>query len=261
MRKNTQKSEGKSTKKQWPSHLEHINRMAAGIDIGSASHYVAIPQGCDEECVREFKSFTPDLLALAEWLKKCRIETVAMESTGVYWIPLYELLESKGFEVKLVDARHVKNVSGRKTDVLDCQWIQQLHTYGLLNGAFRPAEKICELRAYVRQRAMLIEQASHHIQHMQKAMSQMNLQLHNVLSDITGETGMKIIRAIVNGERDPNVLASYRNERCKNSIEVIEKSLMGYYRAEHIFALTQALELYDIYKEKIVVCDIVGNLA
>ncbi len=256
MRKNTQKSEGKSTKKQWPSHLEHINRMAAGIDIGSASHYVAIPQGCDEECVREFKSFTPDLLALAEWLKKCRIETVAMESTGVYWIPLYELLESKGFEVKLVDARHVKNVSGRKTDVLDCQWIQQLHTYGLLNGAFRPAEKICELRAYVRQRAMLIEQASHHIQHMQKAMSQMNLQLHNVLSDITGETGMKIIRAIVNGERDPNVLASYRNERCKNSIEVIEKSLMGYYRAEHIFALTQALELYDIYKEKIVVCDI-----
>lgn len=238
-----------------PPHLEHINKMAAGIDIGSSSHFVAVPEGCDETCVREFKSFTTDLIELADWLEQCGIETVAMESTGVYWIPLYELLESRGFDVKLVDARHVKNVSGRKTDVLDCQWLQQLHTYGLLSGAFRPNEQVCVLRSYMRQRSMLIQQASSHIQHMQKALSQMNVQLHNVLSDITGETGMKIIRAIVEGERDPRLLASYRDKRCKNTLETIEKSLTGNYRDEHIFALTQALELYDTYNDKINKCD------
>src|SRR3989338_4371196 len=152
-------------------YLEHLNRRAAGIDIGSKSHFVAVPEGCDEVSVREFDSFTSDLYALADWLKKCGIETVAMEYTGVYWIPLYDLLESLGFEVKLVDARHVKNVSGRKTDVLDCQWIQQLHTYGLLNGAFRPNPQIRALRAYSRQRGMLIQAAAEHIQHMQKALS------------------------------------------------------------------------------------------
>lgn len=261
MRKDTQKTQPKSKKKnlrkgaEWPKHLEHINKMAAGIDIGSKSHFVAIPEGCDDICVREFKSFTADLHELANWLEKCGIETVAMESTGVYWIPLYELLESRGFEVKLVDARHVKNVSGRKTDVLDCQWLQQLHTYGLLNGAFRPAEEVCALRAYLRQRSMLIQQAGCHIQHMQKALALMNLQLHNVLSDITGETGMKIIRAIVGGERDPKLLANHRNRGCKNTVEVIEKSLTGHYRDEHIFSLTQALELYDTYQSKIVACD------
>jgi transposase len=195
------------------------------------------------------------LYELAGWLGKCGIKTVAMESTGVYWIPVYELLESYGFEVKLVDARHVKNVSGRKTDVLDCQWLQQLHTYGLLNGAFRPSEQVCILRSYLRQRAMLIKQASSHIQHMQKALSLMNLQLHNVLSDITGNTGMKIVRAIISGERDPKILASYRDRRCKNTIEMIEKSLTGNYRDEHVFALTQAVELYDIYQNKIADCD------
>src|SRR3989338_6366544 len=181
-------------------YLEHLNRRAAGIDIGSKSHFVAVPEGCDEVSVREFDSFTSDLYALADWLKKCGVETVAMESTGVYWIPLYELLESQGFEVRLVDARHVKNVSGRKTDVLDCQWLQQLHTYGLLSGAFRPDEQVCALRAYLRQRSMLVQQAATHILHMQKALNQMNLQLRNVITDITGTTGLQIIQAIISGE-------------------------------------------------------------
>ena len=259
MAKDTRKQQHKSKvilqKSSLPAHLEHINKMAAGIDIGSSSHFVAVPPDCADVCVREFKSFTADLIELANWLSQCGIETVAMESTGVYWIPLYELLESRGFEVKLVDARHVKNVSGRKTDVLDCQWLQELHTYGLLSGAFRPNEQVCTLRAYLRQRHMLIEQASSHILHMQKALSQMNLQLHNVISDITGETGMRIIRAIVAGERSPEVLASYRDRRCKNSLEIIAKSLEGHYREEHIFALTQALELYDTYKSKLTACD------
>ena len=210
MRNDTKKKQRKSKRKaiKLPKHLEHINKMAAGIDIGSKSHFVAVPEGCDEVCVREFGSFTSDLYELADWLERCGIETIAMESTGVYWIPLYELLESRGFEVRLVDAHHVKNVSGRKTDVLDCQWLQQLHTYGLLNGAFRPDEQTCVLRAYLRQRSMLIQHVAVHIQHMQKALSQMNIQLHNVISDIMGVTGMKIIRAIVDGERDPKLLAT-----------------------------------------------------
>lgn len=238
-----------------PPHLEHINKMAAGIDIGSKSHFVAVPPGCSDTCVREFKSFTSDLYQLANWLEACGVDTVAMESTGVYWIPLYELLDSRGFDVHLVDARKVKNVSGRKTDVMDCQWLQQLHTYGLLSGAFRPNEQTCELRSYMRQRGMLIESAAKHIQHMQKALSQMNIQLHNVLSDITGATGMKIIRAIVAGERNPKKLAVHRHKLCKNSTEVIEESLRGHYRDEHVFALSQALELYDVYQAKIRACD------
>lgn len=261
MSKSTKKKPHKSKKKSalniaaLPKHLEHINKMAAGIDIGSGSHYVAVPEGVDDTCVREFESFTVNLHELADWLEQCNIDTVAMESTGVYWIPLYELLESRGFDVQLVDARKVKNVSGRKTDVLDCQWIQQLHTYGLLSGAFRPNEQVCQLRAYLRQRNMLIENASRHIQHMQKAMTQMNLQLNHVLSDITGITGMKIIRAIVAGEREAKVLANYRDRRCKSSEEKIEKALTGSYRTEHLFSLTQALELYDTYQEKILRCD------
>lgn len=261
MYKDTQKKCYSSKKKkiqkqmQLPKHLEHINKFAAGIDVGSTAHFVAVPGGCDEVSVREFGSFTTDLYEIADWLEKCEIETVAMESTGVYWIALYELLESRGFEVKLVDARHVKNVSGRKTDVLDCQWLQQLHTYGLLSGAFRPQESICAMRAYIRQRGMLVKQAASHIQHMQKALIQMNLQLHNVISDITGDTGLRIIRAIVAGERNPKILASYRDWRCKNSTEIIEKSLTGNYRDEHIFSLTQAVELYDVYHNKINACD------
>ena len=238
-----------------PAQLQHINLNAAGIDIGSERHMVAVPEGRDEVSVREFGSFTADLEALAAWLKKCGVTTVAMESTGVYWIPLFELLERRGFEVKLVDARHVKNVSGRKSDVLDCQWIQQLHTYGLLAGAFRPPDEVCVLRSYLRQREMLRQTASMHIQHMQKALQQMNLLLHNVVSDITGLTGMKIIKAILAGERNPRVLARNRHERCQHTPATIAKSLVGNYREEHLFALRQAVDLYETYQAKIADCD------
>ena len=246
-----------STKKskRVPKHLEHINLLAAGIDIGATSHFVAVPEGVSEVTVREFRTFTSDLYALADWLRQCGIQTIAMESTGVYWIPVFEILEEKGFEVKLVDARQVKNVSGRKTDVLDCQWIQQLHTYGLLNGAFRPTDQICELRSYIRQRSMLIQSASRYIQQMQKALMQMNVQLHHVIADITGDTGMKIIRAIDKGERDPSILAKHRDSRCKTNIDDIKAALTGNYRAEHLFALKQSLELYDYFQEKIQACD------
>src|SRR5258705_2344583 len=238
-----------------PPHLRHINLNAAGIDIGSERHMVAVPEGRDDVSVREFGAFTADLHALADWLQQSGITTVAMESTGVYWIPLFELLERRGCEVKLVDARHVKKVSGRKSDVLDCQWLQQLHTYGLLAGAFRPPDEVCVLRSYLRQREMLIQSASMHIQHMQKALQQMNLLLHNVVSDITGVTGMTILKAIIAGERDPKVLAGYRNQRCRNSAHTSAKSLVGNYREEHAFALTQAVEIYEFYQAKINDCE------
>ena len=213
-----------------PVELKHVNLDAAGIDVGSDRHMVAVPVGRDEVSVREFGAFTTDLEALADWLEKCGVTTIAMESTGVYWIPLFEILERRGFEVKLVDARKTKNVSGRKSDVLDCQWLQTLHTYGLLTAAFRPADEICVLRGYIRQKEMLVQSSSMHIQHMQKALQQMNLLLHNVVSDITGVTGMTILKAIIAGERDPKVLAGYRNQRCRNSAQTIAKSLVGNYR-------------------------------
>jgi len=235
--------------------LEQINLNAAGIDVGAEEVYVAVPKGRDEESVKSFLTFTADLQHLADWLEVCGIETVAMESTGVYWIPLFEILESRGFEVYLVNARHIKNVSGRKSDVLDCQWIQQLHTYGLLQPSFRPPEQICALRSLVRHRDMLTKYRSAHIQHMQKALTVMNIRLTNVLSDITGVTGMKIIRAIVAGERNPEVLASYRHSNCAKSKVEIAKSLEGHYKREHLFALKQALELYDFYDRQLRDCD------
>ena len=238
-----------------PNELGRVNLNAAGIDVGSDRHLVAVPEGRDEVSVREFGAFTIDLQALADWLKKCGVTTVAMESTGVYWIALFELLERKGFEVKLVDARRVKNVPGRKSDVLDCQWLQQLHTFGLLAGAFRPADEVCVLRGYMRQREMLVQASSMHIQHMQKALQQMNLLLHNVVADITGLTGMKILKAIIAGERNAKVLASHRDPRCQNSAATIAKSLLGNYREEHLFALKQAVELYETYQAKIVECE------
>jgi transposase len=238
-----------------PVELQHVNLNAAGIDVGSERHLVAVPAGRDEVSVREFGTFTADLEALADWLEKCGVTSVAMESTGVYWIPLFEVLERRGFDVKLVDARHVKNVSGRKSDVLDCQWLQQLHTYGLLAGAFRPPDEICVLRSYLRQKEMLTQASSMHIQHMQKALQQMNLLLHNVVSDITGVTGMKIIKAILAGERDPKVLARKRHELCKSSRVTIAKSLVGNYRDEHLFALRQAVDLYETYQAKIADCE------
>ncbi len=235
--------------------LEQINLNAAGIDIGAEELYVAVPADRDKESVRVFGSYTTDLYALANWLKACQIETVAMESTGVYWVPLYDVLEEQGFSVYLVNARHLKNVSGRKTDVLDCQWIQQLHTYGLLNASFRAAEDIRAIRSLVRHREMLVQYRSSHIQHMQKALIQMNVRLTSVLSDITGITGMQIIRAIVAGERNPKVLAAFRNRQCAKSPQEIEKALQGTYKREHIFTLKQAVELYDFYDRQIQACD------
>jgi hypothetical protein len=256
MSKRNKKAKSQSFKvPNLPQQLQHINLNAAGVDIGSERHMVAVPAGRDPVSVREFGSFTADLQDLVTWLKQCGVTTVAMESTGVYWIPLFELLERRGFEVKLVDARHVKNVSGRKSDVLDCQWIQQLHTYGLLAGAYRPPDAVCVLRSYLRQREMLIQTSSMHIQHLQKALQQMNLLLHNVVADITGVTGMKIIKAILAGERDPRVLAANRDQRCHHTTATIAKSLVGNYREEHLFALRQAVDLYETYQAKIADCD------
>ena len=238
-----------------PAPLPHLNLNAAAIDIGSTSHFVAVPEGRDTVSVREFATFTAELHRLADWLAQCGVDTVVMESTGVFWIPVFELLEQRGFTVLLVNARHVKNVTGRKSDVLDCQWLQQLHTYGLLNGAFRPEDQIVVLRSYLRQRAMLVQYASAHIQHMQKALQQMNVLLHQVVADITGVTGLKIIHAILEGERDPQRLAMLRDYRCKHSVAVIAQSLAGNYRPEHLFALQQAVTLYETYQAQIVACD------
>ncbi len=238
-----------------PASLQHLNLNAAGIDVGAASHYVAVPEDRDDQPVREFAAFTADLYRMADWLKACGIETVVMESTGVYWIPVFQVLEERGFEVKLVDARQLKRVPGRKSDVSDCQWLQQLHTFGLLNGAFRPDNQVCVLRSYMRQRAMLVGYASQHVQHMQKALVQMNVQLQHVIEDITGATGIRIIRAILAGERDPQRLADLRDGRCKNDASTIAKALRGDWREEHLFALRQAVELVDAYQTKIVACD------
>ena len=245
------------TKVPLPPQLKRVNLDAAGIDIGAAEHWAAVPPGRDTEGqdVRRFGAFTGELCALADWLKQCGIQTVAMESTGVYWIPLYELLVERGFEVLLVDARQAKNVPGRKTDVLDCQWLQELHTYGLLRGAFRPVDQVCILRSYLRQRSMLVSYASHHIQHMQKALEQMNLKLSHVVSDITGLTGMGIIKAILSGERDPVKLAKLRDPRCKSSEATVARALEGHYREEHLFTLQQAVELVEFYQQQMTACD------
>ena len=238
-----------------PSALPQVNANAAGIDIGATSHFVAVPADRDAEPVREFATFTGDLYRLAEWLRACGIETVAMESTGVYWIPLFQVLEERGFEVRLVDARQLKRVPGRKSDVLDCQWLQQLHTFGLLAGAFRPDDQICVLRSYMRQRAMLVSYAGQHVQHLQKALVQMNLQLAVVLEDITGATGLKIIRAVLAGERDPHRLAALRHGKCKHDEATIAAALQGDWREEHLFALEQAVELVETSQAKIAATD------
>ena len=245
----------KTKKEESSNNLPLLNTDAAGIDIGGSFHFVAVPADRDEKPVRKFDCFTRDLKALADWLTQCKIKTIAMESTGVYWIPLYEILEARGFQVLLVNSRHVKNVPGRKSDVLDCQWLQQLHTFGLLRASFRPTQTICELRSLMRQRESLIRYASSHVQHIQKSLTQMNLHLTNVVSDVTGVTGMKIIRSILEGERSPETLAENRDRRCKQTKETIAKSLEGNYRNEHLFALKQAVDLYDFYQAKIVECD------
>jgi transposase len=236
--------------------LSQIHPDAAGLDVGSTFHVVAVPPGRDDQPVRSFSSFTADLHKLADWLESVGITTVAMESTGVYWVPVFEILESRGLEVLLVNARHAKNVPGRKTDVNDAQWLQQLHEHGLLRGSFRPRAGVARLRAFLRHRERLIDYAAAHIQHMQKALMLMNVQLHHVVTDITGITGMKIIRAIVGGEHDPKVLAEYRDARCKASVETIAQALSGHYQTEHVFALRQALELYEFHHVKVAECDV-----
>lgn len=254
-KKRTPKSSKKRSAIKDLNSLPTLNINAAGIDIGSEEHWVAVPEDRDENPVRRFGCFTSDLHAMAHWLKHCGIDTVAMESTGVYWVPLFQILETQGFDVKLVNARHVKNVPGRKTDVQDCQWVQQLHTYGLLSGSFRPDDSICVLRSYWRHRDNLIRYAAAHVQHMQKALTEMNIQLHKVISDITGVTGMRIIRAILDGERNLVKLAQMKDPRIKSSKQTIAKALEGDYRPEHLFALKQAVELYFFYHQQIDACN------
>jgi transposase len=248
----------KKGKKHQPAleHMPIIHPHAAGIDVGAEEHWVCVPADRDTQPVQRFSAFTCDLYRLADWLTACRITTVVMESTGVYWIPLFQILEARGFAVALVNARHAKNVPGRpKTDRFDCQWLQRLHSYGLLASSFRPPETICQLRSLVRHRDSLLQMAAKHIQHMQKSLDQMNLHLHHVISDITGVTGLRIIRAIVAGERDPRALALYRDYRIKSSEDTIAKALEGDYRAEHVFTLTQSLALYDFTQQQIALCD------
>ena len=235
--------------------LPVLRPNAAGIDIGAREIYVAVPPDRDPHPVRAFPTFTSDLLELADWLKQCGVDTVAMESTGVYWIPLFQILEARGFPVFLVNAHHVKNVPGRKSDVSDCQWLQYLHSVGLLRASFRPPPAVCQLRAILRHRDNLVPMAATHVQHMQKALDQMNLQLHHVISDLTGTTGLAILDAILKGERDPQVLAQLRDRRIKASAETMAKSLVGDYRPEHLFVLRQSLTSYRAYQELILECD------
>jgi transposase len=245
----------KSPRPVWTPLLERIQRDAAGIDCGARDHYVAVPSDRDPQPVQTFRTFTAELKRLADWLTQCGIKTVAMESTGVYWIPLFEILEERGFEVVLVNARHLHNVRGRKSDVSDCEWLQQLHSVGLLSPSFRPAAALVPLRAYLRQRQTLIEEGATHILRMQKALTEMNLMLHVVLSDITGTTGLKIIRSILAGERDPARLAAHRDHRCKASVREIIAALTANYRAEHLFALKQNFEAFEFNRKQIAECD------
>ena len=246
----------KRTKSKLDRAMPMVHPNAAAIDVGATMHMAAVRADRTPEPVRSFGTFTTDLDRLVTWFKECGVETVVMESTSVYWIPIFELLDARGFTVFLVNARDAKHVPGRKTDVSDAQWLQRLHSYGLLRASFRPKGQIAELRAYVRQRERLLEYAASHIQHMQKALTEMNLQLHHVVADITGATGQRIIRAILAGEHDPKALAHLRDYRCHASAETIEKALTGSYRAEHLFALEQALALFDAYHEKVSACDV-----
>ena len=241
--------------KKKAERLEVVYPDCAGIDVGKRKHYVAVDPSRFEEPVRHFGTFTRDLEAMAEWLSGCGVRQVAMESTGVYWIPVFELLERAGLEVHLVNPRATKQVSGRKSDVLDCQWIWQLMSYGLLRGAFRTPDELCPMRSYVRQRGQLIRDRSRAVQHMHKALTQMNVQLDNVLSDIMGKTGQLIVRAIVAGERDGAVLARFRHGRCKADAATIAASLRGNWRGEHLFALEQALARYDMLQGQIEACE------
>ena len=242
--------------KETRSELTITNPDAAGIDVGARTHYVAVPEGRAEASVRSFGADTAQLDELAQWLKDCGITTVAMESTGVYWVSLYQKLEEAGFEVLLVDAHQVKHVPGRKSDVQDCQWLQQLHSYGLLRAAFRPEDSICRLRTLKRHRKSSVQYASMWIEHIQKALNEMNLHLHHVLSDISGQSGLAILDAILAGERDPRKLASLADRRVKKSQAQIEAALTGDYRPELLFVLSQALQNYRQIQQQLAQCDL-----
>jgi transposase len=229
---------------------------AAGIDIGAREMFVAVPADRDENPVRVFASFPEDLEQLANWLAQCGVNTAALESTGVYWIPLYEILESRGIRPCLVNVRHMKNVPGRRTDWHECQWLQFLHSVGLLRPAFRPEQDICAVRTLLRHRGELVQAATQHVQHMHKALTQMNLQIHQVISDITGATGLAIVDTILDGQRDAVELAKLRNARIKADEETIRKSLVGNWRLEHLFTLRQSRELYRTYQQRITECDL-----
>lgn len=235
--------------------LEQVNANAAGIDCGAREHYVAVPPDRDPCPVRAFKTFTADLHRLADWLIACGVTTVAMEATGVYWIPIYEILEARGIVAVLVNAHHVRNVPGRKSDVTDCEWLRELHSVGLLRASFRPQATIVALRSYLRHRESLTQCAVTCVQRMQKELVQMNLQLHIVLSDITGLTGMAILRDIVSGQTDPQQLARHRDCRCQASEAEIQAALTGNYSPQHLFPLKQNLELYGVVQKQIAECD------
>jgi transposase len=235
--------------------LEVIHPHAAGVDVGNSAHYVAVRPDRDSQPVRRFECFTADLHRLADWLQSCRVKTVALQSTGVYWIPLYDILEERGFEVYLVNARHTKNLPGRKSDVQESQWLLKLHTYGLLNNSFQPTSEIRVLRTYWRQRAEHARGIGTCIQRMQKALTQMNLQLANVISDLSGVTGQRIVRAILAGVRDPRKLAELSDARIRASKDEIAKSLEGNWRQELLFVLQQEIEMYDVYQRRIAECD------
>lgn len=252
MKNHEQNCKKKRVKRQG---LRIVHPYAAGIDVGSRKHYGAIPAECGEQTVRHFGCMTPDLHEMAKWLRQNHVDTVAMESTGVYWIPVAQILDQYAIEVNLVDARAAKNVPGRKSDVQDCQWLQELHSFGLLRAAFRPTNDMAVLRSYWRHRKELVKDAAEQIHLMQKSLELMNLQLHKAISDITGVTGMKIIRAIVSGQRDPLALAKMRHRSIKSSEETIAKALTGDWREEHLFTLEQALEAYDFYHRQIAACD------
>jgi len=235
--------------------MSRVNPHAAGVDLGAHEIMVCVPGDQSTQLVRSFGNYTADLQAIAAWLKAHHIETVAMESTGIYWIPLFETLEAEGFRCHLISARSLRRIPGRKSDVLDCQWIQTLHSYGLLESSFRPEADLVALRTLLRHRAQLLEHRAPHVLHMQKALLQMNVQLSQVLSDVTGQTGQTIIRAIVAGERDPHKLAALRNYRCHKDEDEIAKALTGTWREEHLFVLKQSLEMFDFYTRQIEACD------
>lgn len=251
----TEKKSNKTKKIVLSGNLPLIQANACGIDIGGESIFVCVPRDRDPNPIREFSTFTADLREMAEWLMKCKVTTIAMESTGVYWVPVFEVLDKYGFEVKLANAHHVKNVPGRKTDVSDSEWIQVLHSYGLLNGSFRPADDVVMLRSYVRHRNTLMQRSADQLNYVQKALEQLNIKLGNVISDISGVTGSKIIEDIIRGVRNPLKLALHRDGRCKSPPEVITKSLEGNWREEHLLSLKHAWEAYKFFHQQILECE------